>query len=68
MLGDLPNGIAMLPNDIIAILSDQALRRAFSTSAQWANFFHEFLSQAVLLSLKISLFTFFFICLGCFRN
>ena len=42
MPGDLPSEIAMLPNDIIAILSDQATERAYSTSAQWANLFHEF--------------------------
>ncbi len=30
MPGDLPNGIARLPNDIIAILSDQATKRAFA--------------------------------------
>jgi hypothetical protein len=47
MPGDLPNEIAMLLNDIIAILSDQATKRAFSTSAQWANFFHEFLIMAI---------------------
>ncbi len=47
MPGDLPNGIAMLPNDIIAILSDQATKRALSTSARWVNFFHEFLITAI---------------------
>lgn len=61
MPGDLPNGIAMLPNDIIAILSDQATKRAFSTSAQWVNFSTNFDSSGST-NLK---FFFILICLGC---